>query len=77
MDFWTATYFIYYFTFRLKMYLDDSGHSFEKGGNLDVGLAMISWICFLVSATVIGKSVDISIQWFAIGLVASNFWIVY
>lgn len=74
-----AVFLAYFLIFRLKMYLDDSGHEFEKGvwGFFDGAIALLSWVAFLVSAACVGTSVTLAIGWFIGGLLVSTIWIVF
>ncbi len=81
-----ALFFVYFFIFRTKMYLDDKDHDFADGGALDISIAIISWILFLISAASIdngintdstGDGINIAVQWFIAAMLVSSIWVVY
>ena len=72
-----SVFFIFFFVFRVKMYVDDSNHEFDKNKLLDIVIAVSSWIAFIFSAYAIEKSIPIAVRWFIVGLVISTIWIIY
>lgn len=72
-----AAFFIYFFLFRLKMYIDDKNYDFKSDGIVGVSIAMTSWLLFLFSAASMGKSFYISMQWFLLALLISSLWVIY
>ena len=75
---WELAWFLaYFFVFRVKMYLDDAGHTFEASKPGDVRLALLSWFAFMVSAAASGKSVELAVEWFIAGLLVSIGWVLY
>ena len=68
-------FLVYFFVFRIKMYADDEGHDFAKHGLLDIGVAVLSWIAFLISVAALEKSFVVAVEWFAIALIVSTVWV--
>jgi hypothetical protein len=57
------------------MYMDDSNHEFSVNNLLDVLVALLSWLAFLISVAAVSKGVNLAIGWFMFGLVVSTVWI--
>ena len=76
INWFEASFLVYFFIFRTKMYLDDAAHSFDNRRKLDLWTAVASWIAFVISGSSIEVDKYISISWFIIGLIISLFWIV-
>jgi len=72
-----VVFLVYFFSFRMKMYLDDSKHQFSGRNLIDVGLALLSWIAFLISVAAVPKFLNVAYAWFAIGLVISILWLLW
>lgn len=73
----STLFFVYFVVFRVKMYLDDEAHDFSQGGTLDITIALLSWIFFLISAASMDDSVRVAIQWFILALLVSTVWTVW
>lgn len=73
----STLFFVYFVVFRVKMYLDDDAHDFSQGGTLDITIALLSWIFFLISAASMDDSVRVAIQWFILALLVSTVWTVW
>lgn len=79
LDLRAVCLFVYFFIFRMKMFIDDAGHAFKAdkpAGFVDIAVALASWVAFLISAAAIGVHRDVSIQWFMVGLAISCVWVV-
>ena len=72
-----ALFLVYFTAFRIKMYLDDDGHDFKSSKALDIFIALISWLAFLISVSALTTSVALAVKWTLVAIGVSTLWILY
>ena len=76
VDLWKGLFLLYFFVFRVKMYIDDSNHHFSETRLAEIGVAIASWIAFLISVSAVTRGINVAIEWFILAMVLSTVWVI-